>query len=136
MAFWNIPFEETDNIPHLLFLGSYGLLEHTCPSHVVYAHDRPHAADVAIGVTTVQTVVVIQSDGNPQSFFWRLCPLQNLFGPIHPHEAVDLAVFDKLELSRVPQLVVCSTALQLLFCVDVLSFVFGVILKAYNLMHL
>ena len=35
------------------------------------AHDWPHASDVTIRVTAVQTVVVVQSDRNPQRFSER-----------------------------------------------------------------
>ena len=44
------------------------------PTHVMDTTDGPHAANIAVRISTVQTVPIIQMDGDSQSFFWALCP--------------------------------------------------------------
>ncbi len=46
--------------------------------------DAPHAAYIAIGVAPIHLILVIQLNGNVQSFLWRASPLKNLQG-MHEH---------------------------------------------------
>ena len=56
-------------------------------------------------------------------------PLQHLLGPVHPEEAVHLALMDELQLSSVPQIVVGSRPLQLLPGVHIVPHIFPVVIK-------
>jgi len=64
---------------------------------------QPHApllqlAYISVGVPPVQLVAVVEVDGKPQGLLGGAGPLQDLLGPVHPQEAVHLALPDHLEL--------------------------------------
>ena len=78
------------------------------------ATDAPHAADVAIGVTAVELVLVIQVNRRFERLGGRFRPLENLLGPVHAQEAMHFAQVHHLLLRRVPQVIVSLALLQLL----------------------
>ena len=53
------------------------------PALIVGAANAPHAADEAVGAATVDGKMIVEVDGNFQSFGRRRRPLQNLLSPIH-----------------------------------------------------
>ena len=62
-----------------------------------------------------------------QSAFAELCvgrvdqaPFEDILGPVHAQEAVKLSFSRKLDLSCVPEVVVCVRSRQLIFAVHVL----------------
>lgn len=76
------------------------------PAHVMDAANGPHAAHIAVGVATIQTVLVVQQDRVLQRLLRCRCPFQNLFGPVHAQKAVHLSLAYQLQLRRVPQVVI------------------------------
>mmetsp|Transcript_12419 Transcript_12419/g.25568 ORF Transcript_12419/g.25568 Transcript_12419/m.25568 type:complete len:272 (+) Transcript_12419:116-931(+) len=95
------------------------------PPHVVHAPDGPHAAYEAVGVPSVQAVLVVEEDASPQCLLWALGPLQDLLRPIHSHESVELAPEHQLLLPRIPQLIVGFRGLELGGGVEMRPFVRG-----------
>lgn len=57
-------------------------------------------AYVSIGVPPIQLIAVVEVDGKLQGLLGRAGPLQDLLGPVHPQEAMHLALLDHLELRR------------------------------------
>lgn len=80
---------------------------------VMYSPNTPHHTNVAIGITTIKEVPVIQIQGKLQRLLRAAGPLKNFLGPVHAHEAVHLTTVNHLLLSSIPQLVVCRRSLKL-----------------------
>mmetsp|Transcript_11833 Transcript_11833/g.37852 ORF Transcript_11833/g.37852 Transcript_11833/m.37852 type:complete len:229 (+) Transcript_11833:25-711(+) len=131
----NNPLDATDIVRHVEFSLAAGqvhvsdLAEHgaLCPALVMHASDRPRTANVAVRVSPIELILVIQVDCDAQRLAWRRGPLQDLLGPVHAQKSVHLARVNHLQLRRVPQLVVSPAFLQLLGCVNHLSLVSGVL---------
>ena len=54
--------------------------------------------NIAVGVSAVQTVLVVEVDGISERLLGTVCPLQDLLCPVHAQEAVHLAFNHQLLL--------------------------------------
>lgn len=80
---------------------------------VVNAGDGPHAAHIAVGIASVELVLVVEVQTHLQRLFRRPRPLEDLLGPIHAQKSMHFAGLHHLQLGRVPQVVVRFPELQL-----------------------
>ncbi len=68
----------------------------------MFADDRPGDAGVAVGITPINLVTVIQPNRNLIGRLRRLRPLENFFRPIHAQVSVHPTRQHHLLLRRVP----------------------------------
>ncbi len=90
-----------------------------------YHHNRvwKKHTNISVRVSTVQAVFVVQINRNFQSLLWRFGPFQNFFGPIHTKKTVHFAIFTKLLLRRIPQLIVRFRIFEFVFGINLFSFI-------------
>merc|ERR1719273_2572206 len=98
------------------------------PALVMDAGDAPHNSHKPVWVVSVQGEPVVEPEGLLERLLGAGRPLQDLLGPVHPEEAVELALLHQLGLRGVPQVVVRPAGLQLLPGVEVLPLVVLVVL--------
>merc|ERR1719270_792518 len=97
------------------------------PTLIVNTSNAPHDTHIAIWIIAIQGISIIEPDRFLKCLLRTLSPLQDLLCPVHPQEAVHLALLDKLKLGSVPQVIMCPALLQLLSGVDVLPRVLRVV---------
>mmetsp|Transcript_35783 Transcript_35783/g.93624 ORF Transcript_35783/g.93624 Transcript_35783/m.93624 type:complete len:316 (+) Transcript_35783:82-1029(+) len=108
------------HVPHLAKDGAL------FPPHVMNATDGPHAPNVPVGVVAVERKFVIEINSISKRRSWVSSPLENLLCPVHPHEAVHLALGGHLTLRSVPEWIVGVGGLKLGPRVQILALILSV----------
>jgi len=92
----------------------------------------PGDSCVAAGVPPIQLVSIVEEDGGPLGRLGRLCPLQDLLGPVHPHVAVHPSQASHLQLGSIPEAIVGAGLLHILPVIEILATVSKVLFQGLS----
>ena len=79
---------------------------------VVPPPDRPGDSGIAVGITTVDEIAIVQRFGRFERYFRRLRPEKQLLRPVHPQTVWHPPLADHLHLRGVPERIIRSASFE------------------------